>query len=564
MWFSGEEAKHHRGVAFIARKEIASSVISCTPVSSRVIAIRIAAKPQNLSIIQVYAPTSDYEDEEVEEFYELLEAIIAEVPKKDILIVQGDWNAKVGPDAFDTWAGTVGRFGLGQTNDRGLRLLEFARSHSLTLANTLHPHKFSCTTTWHSPDGQVHNQIDYILAPQRFKSSINKAQTRTFPGADIGSDHDLVMMSFQLKLKTKRNGRSPRIRFDLEKLRDPAISKAFQAQVGGKFAALNFVDSDVDTLAEDINEVLRSTASEVLGKRRKKAKPWITNKVLDLCDRRRELRSKKHSSQEALKEYRQAHNKVRKEILAAKEDWIEEQSRSIDSHMERGNSKAAYSALKTLTSTSKPRMTVMESKDGKLLTDNQEVLERWTEYCGDLYNYELKPDVSLLQADLLLDDGEDSPPILKEEVEAAVRSLKPGKSPGVDNVPAELVKHGGDETVQALTVLCRKIWDEKTWPTKWTQSLVIPLPKKGNLRKCENHRTISLISHPSKVLLRIILNRLKTKAEELLSEEQAGFRPRRSTVEQIFNCRFMMEKHLQHQRELYHNFIDFKKAFDRV
>ena len=93
---------------------------------------------------------------------------------------------------------------------------------------------------------------------------------------------------------------------------------------------------------------------------------------------------------------------------------------------------------------------------------------------------------------------------------------------------------------------------------------MIPLLKKGNLKQYQNYRTISLISHPSKVMLRIILNRLKTIAEELLAEEQAGFRAGRSTVEQIFNCRVLIEKHLQHQRELYHNFIDFKKAFDRV
>ena len=83
-------------------------------------------------------------------------------------------------------------------------------------------------------------------------------------------------------------------------------------------------------------------------------------------------------------------------------------------------------------------------------------------------------------------------------------------------------------------------------------------------KECKNYRTISLISHSSKIMLRIILNRLKKEAEEHLAEEQAGFRAGRSTVEQIFNCRILMEKHLQHQRDLFHNFIDFKKAFDRV
>ena len=95
-------------------------------------------------------------------------------------------------------------------------------------------------------------------------------------------------------------------------------------------------------------------------------------------------------------------------------------------------------------------------------------------------------------------------------------------------------------------------------------SLVITLPKKGNLQQCENYRTISLISHPSKVILKVILNGLKPQAEKIIPEEQAGFRAGRSTTEQIFNLRILWMKYLQHQQDLYHVFIDFKKAFDRV
>ena len=102
------------------------------------------------------------------------------------------------------------------------------------------------------------------------------------------------------------------------------------------------------------------------------------------------------------------------------------------------------------------------------------------------------------------------------------------------------------------------------WPTPWTHSLVITLPKKGNLQQCQNYRTISLISHPSKVMLRIILNRLKPQAEKIIAEEQAGFRAGRSTKQQIFNLRILCEKYLQHQKDLCHVFIDFKEAFDRV
>ena len=92
------------------------------------------------------------------------------------------------------------------------------------------------------------------------------------------------------------------------------------------------------------------------------------------------------------------------------------------------------------------------------------------------------------------------------------------------------MKHGGEDTEIVLRALCQKVWETKEWPTAWTQSLVIPLPKKGNLKMCQNYRTISLISHPSKILLN----------------------------------RILAEKHIEHQRSIYHNFIDFKKAFDRV
>ena len=115
--------------------------------------------------------------------------------------------------------------------------------------------------------------------------------------------------------------------------------------------------------------------------------------------------------------------------------------------------------------------------------------------------------------------------------------------------------------IDVLTQICNRIWRTVEWPTPWTQSLIITLPKKDNLQLCQNYRTISLISHSSKVMLKVILNRLKPQAEETIAEEQAGFRAGRSTTEHL---RILCEKYLQHQQNLYHVFNDFKKAFDRA
>ena len=131
-------------------------------------------------------------------------------------------------------------------------------------------------------------------------------------------------------------------------------------------------------------------------------------------------------------------------------------------------------------------------------------------------------------------------------------------------MPAELITHGGQPVIDVLHAICNNIWETGQWPTTWTKSIIITIPKKGNLQLCNNYRTISLISHGSKVMLKIILNRLRPLAENIIAEEQAGFRRGRSTIEQIFNLRILCEKHLQHQRNIYHVFIDFKKALDRV
>ena len=90
---------------------------------------------------------------------------------------------------------------------------------------------------------------------------------------------------------------------------------------------------------------------------------------------------------------------------------------------------------------------------------------------------------------------------------------------------------GGENKVTAIWHICTQVWKTQKWPTSWTRFLVIASPKKGDFQQCNNYRTLSLINHPSKVLLKIILNRLKPKAEEIIAEEQAGFIKGRSTVE---------------------------------
>ena len=142
--------------------------------------------------------------------------------------------------------------------------------------------------------------------------------------------------------------------------------------------------------------------------------------------------------------------------------------------------------------------------------------------------------------------------------------LKGEKSTDADNIPAEPVQAGGETMIDVLTEFCYIICRTEEGPTLWTQSLIITLPKKSNLHLCQNYRAISLISHSSNIMLKVILNRLKPQLKEIISEEQAWFRAIWFTTEQIFNLRILCQKCLQHQQNLYHVFIHLKKAFDIV
>ena len=133
------------------------------------------------------------------------------------MIAQADWNAKVGKNACRNWQGICGPFCNDDTNERGLRLLEFAIFNDIVLENTFGHQKASRRWTWQSPNGQHHNQINYVLVRKRFRSGVSTARTRSFPGADIGSGYDLLMVTFRLRLKRISKTKHTRLKFDLKK-----------------------------------------------------------------------------------------------------------------------------------------------------------------------------------------------------------------------------------------------------------------------------------------------------------------------------------------------------------
>ena len=156
------------------------------------------------------------------------------------------------------------------------------------------------------------------------------------------------------------------------------------------------------------------------------------------------------------------------------------------------------------------------------------------------------------------------PDIVEYEVKWALGSVTMNKASGGDGIPVELFQIPKDDAVKVLHSICQQIWKTQQWPQNWKMSVFIPIPKKGNAKECSNYRTIALISHARKVMLKILQARLQQYMNHELPDVQAGFRKGRGTRDQIANIWWIIKKARKFQRNIYFCFIAYDKAFDCV
>ena len=168
-------------------------------------------------------------------FYDDLQNLLELTPKRDVLFIIGDWNAKV---RSQETPGVAGKFGLGIQNEAGQRLIEFCQENAMVITNTFFQQHKRRLYTWTSLDGQHRNQVDYILCSQRWRSSILSAKTRL--EADCGSDHELLIAKFRLKLKKVRKTIRP-FRHNLNQ-----ILYDYTVEVRNRFKGLDLIECLVD------------------------------------------------------------------------------------------------------------------------------------------------------------------------------------------------------------------------------------------------------------------------------------------------------------------------------
>ena len=550
MLINAGSEDNRKGVAFIYKGKLEKSYESHQCMSNRVILLKLKTKPRKTTFIQVYAPTEDADITTKQEFYEDLRNTVRQNWKHgERLVVKGDFNSKVGEGREGN---IVGPYGLGERNENGEMLVDFCREFGLVVTNTWNEQREEERHTWISPDGRTKNQIDYILIDKRYRNSVTKSKAR--PEADCGSDHNPVVADVETKLKKIRNVKRTK-RWNLIKLEMEANRTEFQERMSEKIDSIGDLQ-DINDVWEKLKKSIHDTAEEICGREKMKPKQnWMTQEILEKMEERRQQKNLNTIR------YRELHREIKRMCRVAKERFLNDKCKKIQELDERHNPHM-YKIINEMHPRSRGEINAIRDKNDRLLSTKEDILGRFTEYIEELYddNRERIPELNGEE----LERAKNMNPIEETEVRSIIGEMNKGKAIGVDEIPAEMLKCIGAKGITLITKIINQIYKTGEIPQDFKKSIFIPIQKVKKAENCTQFRTISLITHTSKILLQVIKRRITPLIERKLSENQLGFRRGRGTRDGIFQVRQLGERMIKRNRKLYVAFIDYAKAFDRV
>nr|KAG5690574.1 hypothetical protein BaRGS_009236 [Batillaria attramentaria] len=476
-------------------------------VSPRILSARFNSKGRKVTILQCYAPTNVADEEEKENFYEHLQAVLDKAPRGDLKILMGDLNAKVGTDNTDREL-IMGKHGTGTQNENGELFTEFCTTNDLVIRGTIFP-----------PQDHPQNHLDIT----RRKNSI------------------------KIKLKAYRNQADrPSHKYNVHSLKESVKTNAFRCELRNRFSALDTLPEEtIEEHWHDLRETWTATCREVLGKKTRQHKEWLTSDTWDLITERKRLKDLiNHTDDQDHKrdlqaQYWDVNRQVKRSARNDKRNFINDLTEETETAAGQRNMKRLYEITRTLSGKNNNPTRPVKDRNGQIITREKDQRTRWAEHFKETLNRPPPPvPPDILPATQLLDISTNPP--TKTEIIKAIKSLKSGKAAGPDGIPPEALKADIQTSTDMLHPLLRKIWENESVPQDW---------KKGT---------------PGKVLTRIILERPKTALDKTLREEQAGFRNDRSCTDHIATMRIIIEQSLEWQTPLYSTFVDFQKAFDSV
>ncbi len=554
------------------------------PINERILMVRLQCTPVNVSLLAIYSPINPNGQPLLitasDTFYADLQRTIDSIPSNDLILIMGDFNARVGKQQHYTSSKVVGPHAVDHINENGQRLVDFCAANNLIISNTFFQHKRVHQTTWMHPGNKKWHMLDYTLVNSKFRSSVEDVRVHRMAAGAIGTDHHLLRtkLKFHLKSRKKRSKRH-HIRLDHKKLKNENFIRDFQTELLNRPTSSNSTNMNINQKYAEFVEYVNSASEKIFAHDSdgKKQKEWITNEIMEAVDQKAEafLQWQNHHSTNLERKYRSKYqllrNKVKKMIKARQVEYWDEISAEIEEAIKQHDPATAYAMIRRLRGgrTNVENLPIQD-KQGNLLLNSQERLDRWKEYFNDLLNIPFNIKASILNQITI--------PIISPteqlrqnklpsltEVQQAIKQMKNGRAPGNDNISADVLKAGGFPLAKWLHEIFVDIWQNEEIVENWTTAILVRLYKnKGDKRMCDNYRGISLLVVASKVFSRVILNRVQLLLDKQLLDEQAGFRANRSTIDQIFTLKMIMEKSRDYNKPLYICFIDLQKAYDSV
>ena len=567
--------KCHHGVGFAIRSKLVQHLQGKYPVgiNERLMTMCLPLGDFTLSIISAYAPTLASSDESKESFYGAISDAIKCVPPSHKLLVMGDFNARVGTDST-SWENVIGKHGVGNENSNGTLLLSMCSQLGLVITNTIFQQQNKHKTTWMHPGSKEWHMIDFVITRQRDIKDVH--HTRAMCGASVWSDHRLVKCKLALHVKVPRHrGRlRPAKKLNIGRLKSAECREMLAMKLREAYATANTSDSDATAMWDTFKGTTMKVSEEVLGTPERKHRDWFDESdplIKPLLTQLHDLHIQAiedRSNTDAADAYRTCKQQAQHSLRNMQNTWWKERAAELQEAADKRDYKTFYQGLKAVYGPKYKASPAIKSKDGVLLTEPAQVLDRWAEHFNGVLNQDSVFDMSLLQdipqwgVNMSLKDL----PTM-EEVLVSIKQLSSGKAPGADGIPPDIYKHGGSALAEELLKLFTQIWEEGEAPQDFKDADLVHLYKnKGDSKCCDNHRGISLLCIAGKILARLLLNRLIKHIDDigLIPESQCGFRSGRGTTDMVFALRQIQEKCRLYSEDLYLLFIDLTKAFDTV
>ncbi|KAL4084333.1 hypothetical protein QTP88_028157 [Uroleucon formosanum] len=494
------------GTGFAIHKSLVPNIREFKDINPRTSLLTMKAQFFDITFINVHAPSEDKSQEEKDDFYESLDLILNALSQYRIKIVLGDLNAKV-------------------------------------VKSTMFPHKNIYKGTWMSPDGRYVNQIDHILVSTRFKNCIQ--DIRTTRETDGDSDHYLV--KGKMKVKIKKVTRKKRIvvdKYDTAKLNNMNTCERFKYQMYEKIRRIDTgINDSIYAKWKKIKDTIKVVAESEIGKVKSVRKPWFNDIEKESVY--------KECQKSASRVFRNEKRKYTQNLLEEAE---------ADSRMNRA--RQLYQKINSIRGGFRKHNTFLKNEDGSLTTGQEEMLEKWRQYFGQLLNCENSEETFVWTIEET-NDCECLPPT-SNEIKQQILRLKNQKSPGEDGIQEEILKKLDEETISRIHSIIETVWLEERLPEEWNTALLCPIHKKNDPQICNNYRGIALLNATYKIFAYCLLDRIKPIAEEIIGDYQGGFGPNRSTTDQIFVIRQTLQKMWEFNIDVYILFVDFKKAYDSI